>query len=438
MIYPTARAVALAAAGAPVALVAGLYAGGVWPVAAAWGGFAAALVLVDAGLGASRRRMEAVVASPRELSAGGEDAVLGVDLAFSRGPAPRRAEVAIAVNDRMSAWPGLGTAVVEQRRAAARFRLHAERRGLGRIEALWVRWQGPLGLAFKQRRLDAPEPIPVTTDIAGAKAEAVRLFARDAQHGEKVEFDRGEGSEYQSLHEFEPGMDPRTIDWKQSARHGQLLAKEYQTERNHPVYLVLDTGRLMCEPVESAPKIDRALNAALLMGYACLKMGDRVGLYAFDAKPRVFTKAAAGVRAFPALQAMAARVDYSTEETNFTLGLTNLSSQLDRRALVVIFTDFADSVGAELMMETLSRLTRRHQVMFVVFRDQELEALAHAEPLSPDDVSRAVVAGALLKERQVVLTRLRRMGAEIVEAPLERVGVLLIARYLDLKRRNRL
>ena len=439
MIYPTGRAIAAAALGAPLALAAGLYAGGVWPLAAAWGALVGGLVAADAVLGASRRRLAVTIQAPGEISAGGDDGQLEIGLTFARGLfTPRRAELALATNDRLTARPDRGGAQVSERQARLRFRLHAERRGEGRIESLWVRWRGPLGLAFKQRRVDAPEPIPVISDIARAKEEAIRLFSRDAAHGEKIEFDRGEGSEFQSLREFEAGMDQRTIDWKQSARHGQLLSKEYRTERNHPIYLVLDTGRLMCEPLDGAPKIDRALNAALLLGYACLKTGDRVGLFAFDARPRVFSKAAAGVRAFPVLQSVAARVDYSNEETNFALGLTSLSSELDRRALVVVFTDFADSIGAELMMETLARLAKRHQVMFVVFRDQELEDAAQAEPLAPDDVSRAVVAGALLKERQVVLTRLRRMGVEIVEAPLERVGSLLIARYLDLKRRDRL
>jgi len=439
MIYPTGRAIAAAALGAPIALAAGLYADGLWPMAAGWGILVGGLIVIDAALGASRQALGVSIDSPAQLSAAGEDGRIEIGLSFSRGRfAPSRAELALATNDRLTARPERGTAEVSGRTAKLSVRLHAERRGQGRIDSVWVRWRGPLGLAYKQRQVQAERAIAVISDIATAKEDAVRLFSRDAPQGQKLDIDRGEGSEFQALREFETGMDTRSIDWKQSARHGRLVSKEYRTERNTPIYLALDTGRLMCEPLEGAPKIDRALNAALLLGYACLKTGDRVGLFAFDARPQIFSKAAPGVTAFPILQSVAARVDYSNEETNFTLGLTSLSSQLDRRALVVIFTDFTDSIGAELMMETLARLARRHQIMFVVFRDQELEDVANAEPLAPDDVSRAVVAGALLKERQVVLTRLKRMGVEIVEAPLEQVGARLISRYLDLKRRNRL
>ena len=42
----------------------------------------------------------------------------------------------------------------------------------------------------------------------------------------------------------------------------------------------------------------------------------------------------------------------------------------------MVFTDFADTTSAELMIENVARLMRRHLVLFVVFRDEELEAMA--------------------------------------------------------------
>jgi uncharacterized protein (DUF58 family) len=231
-------------------------------------------------------------------------------------------------------------------------------------------------------------------------------------------------------------MDRRTIDWKQSARHGTLLAKEFRAERNHPVILALDTGRLMCQPLAGLPRIDHALNAALLLAYVSLKAGDRAGLYGFDARPNISSGPLSGPNAFAHIQRLAASVDYSTEETNYTLGLTQLSGQLSRRTLVVVFTDFADTTSAELMLDNVSRLLSQHLVIFVVMRDDELEDLQRQAPTNADDVSRAVVAAALLRERELVVTRLRRLGVQIVEAPADQIGPALLSRYLDLKRRD--
>ena len=103
---------------------------------------------------------------------------------------------------------------------------------------------------------------------------------------------------------------------------------------------------------------------------------------------------------------------------------------------MVVFTDFADTTSAELMLDNVARLLSQHLVIFVVMRDDELEDLARQRPVSADDVSRAVVAQALLRERDLVVARLRRLGVQVVEAPADRIGPALIDRYLDLKRRD--
>jgi uncharacterized protein (DUF58 family) len=232
-------------------------------------------------------------------------------------------------------------------------------------------------------------------------------------------------------------MDRRLVDWKQSARHMNLLAKEVRAERNHQIAFAIDTGRLMCEPVGGAPRVDRALNAALMLAYVGLKLGDRVAFFGFDAHPHLQTGFVAGPRAFTQLKALTASLDYSTNETNHTLGLATLAERLQRRSMVVVFTDFADTISAELMVENVARLARRHMIVFVAFHDEELETLRGANPQTPDDVSRAVIAHQLLRERSLVLARLRRLGVHIVDAPADRLGPELVRAYDELRRRER-
>ncbi|MEO8114209.1 MAG: DUF58 domain-containing protein, partial [Phenylobacterium sp.] len=320
--------------------------------------------------------------------------------------------------------------------AVAGAELKTVRRGEGEVSQLWLRWRGPLGLVWKQVREAPARKVLVTPNIQAVKDEAIRLFSREAIFGIKTQLETGDGSEFDALREMVGGMDTRTIDWNQSARHRKLLAKEFRTERNHPIVFALDCGRLMCEPLLGVPRIDRALNAALLLAYVSLKLGDRAGLFAFDAKPRIYSGALSGAGAFAHLQRLATGIDYSTEETNYTLGLTQLGAALERRSLVVVFTDFADTTSAELMLENVARLLRRHLVLFVVMRDEELETIARREPVTADDVSRAVTVDALLKGREVVASRLRRLGAHIVDAPSDKIGASLISAYLDLKRRD--
>jgi len=434
VIYPTRRAIFLTAAGAPAGVILGLIAPGLWLVGAAWAAAALALVLVDAVLGSSRHALRLKTTSPQSLGVGAV-AKIHVDAEFAP-PSPQAAELVLETNLLLAISPARLRLTVRERTAAGAFDLSPVRRGEGRLERLFVRWQGPLGLVWKQTTEPLGRAVAVTPNIRAIKDEAIRLFARDSLFGLKSQIELGEGSEYHALKEFQAGHDRGAVDWKQSARHAKLLVKEHRTERNHHLVFAVDTGRLMSEPVDGQPRLDRAINAALLLAYVGLKMGDRVAMFGFGDRPHSLSGAVAGAGAFGLLQRLAAELDYSDEETNYTLGLTTLAGELQRRSLIVVFTDFADATSAELMIENVGRLMRRHLVLFVAFRDEELEQMVRAEPLSPDDVSRAVIAAALLREREVVLERLRRLGVEIIDSPPDRLGPDLLNRYMALKRKD--
>ena len=112
------------------------------------------------------------------------------------------------------------------------------------------------------------------------------------------------------------------------------------------------------------------------------------------------------------------------------------AARLERRSLVILFTDFVDTISAELMLENVRRLTDKHIVVFATFEDEALSGLIDAEPQGAEDVSRAVIADTLLQEREVVFRKLQRMGVQIVETTPERFGSELVSRYLDIKRRE--
>ncbi len=437
MIYPTRRAVLIAAGIAPAALVIALFAPAWWTAGLALVVLLVTLCGVDALAGAATRQVSAACEGPGVAGVGEEMAMLALVRFAGRAPAPAFAEAALDVEGPAAAPAGWRAPVeLDGGEGAACFALTSERRGTVRLTALWLRWPGPLGLVWKQRRLALDRAVLVLPDIRPVRADAARIVSRDALHGMIAQLQLGEGAEFEALADYRQGMDRRAIDWKQSARHTRLIAKEYRTERNHNVVMALDSGRAMCEPVAGVPRIDRAASAALLAAWVALKEGDRVGFFAFDSRPRAASAPISGPRAFPMLQRIAAGIDYSDNETNYTLALATLASGIARRSLVVVFTEFTDTISAELMLAALGPLLRRHVVLFVVPRDEELESFVAAEPVEADDVSRAVTAAALLRERGLVLTRLRHLGVHVVEAAASEAGPALVRAYLDIKRRS--
>ncbi len=428
MILPSRRLILLAALGAPLGLLIGVIAPGLWLLPLGW--IVLLLALAGYDLAVAPTRAAVAIAAPRSVSVG-EDFTLRL---AAEGRAPRHLRAALAADARLAAADG-GRATFGKDGAAALV-LTGIRRGAAKLGQLDLRWRGPLGLAWRQRRQVIDCELFVTPDIRPVRDQGVAILTRDARTGMMAQLETGQGGEFDALAEYQPGMDRRRLDWKSSARHSKLLAKEYRAERDNNIVLAFDCGRTMVEPLAGLARLDRAISAGLLTAYVSLKMGDRVSLFGFDARPRVAGAALTGVGAFAGLQKLAAGLDYSSEETNFTLSLSTLAQRLDRRSLILLFTDFTDTTSAELMLRATGRLLKRHVLICVVLRDDELETLAAAEPRDADDISRAVIAAGLLRERRIVLTRLKRMGVEVLEAPWAELGPQLARRYLETKRRR--
>ena len=437
MIAPTPRAVWLMAAGVPFLVLISILSPSLWALSGAWIVGVSGLILFDAVRSARLTAFSAEVDAPQLLYIDATDPV-PVAYHFANGPLPDRLETKLDGNAHLVDMPARGLKGFDGRSRPYAFEVTARRRGEAKLETLWTRWTGPLGLVQKLAKQELSLTLLVTPNTRWVKEEAVRIYARDADFGIKRQLDRGDGSEFDALREFSSGMDRRAIDWKHSARHRQLLAKEFRTERNHNIVFAFDTSRLMCEPLGGVPKIDRAINAALLLAYVSLRSGDKTALYSFDARPGLASGILTGPHAFTHMQAMAARLDYTTNEANYTLALTDLSSRLERRSLIILFTDFVDTVSAELMLDTIARLTSRHLVLFATFHDAALEHMIDAPPSTPHAISRAVIADTLLSERELVFRRLQRLGVQVVETAPERFGSSLISRYLEIKRREML
>jgi uncharacterized protein (DUF58 family) len=433
LIVPTPRAALLAALAAPVSLVIAAAAPGAWVVAPAAGGVLLALILFDGLMAGRLADWRLIAPTDSEI---GNPATLAVLAEILRG-APGRVEASIALDPRLS--PS-GRAMIVLARDGESWRgeavLTPVRRGTATLDRIWLRWTGPLGLGARQVSHALERSLRIRPDLSAVRSPALQHFLRDAQTGMVARRIRGEGTQFEALREYEPGMDRRRIDWKTSGRHTRLFARENEAERNNQIVFAFDCGQAMCAPVDGLPRIDRAVSAALTAAWIALKGGDRVMLFGFARKPELATPFYGETRRFHRLQTAAAALDYRAEEPNFTLALATLAQRLKRRSLIVLFSDFADPTAAEIMIESLGRLVDRHLVLFVTFADSELEALQAMEPDTLDTLATAVAADTLARQRAVVLQRLRQRGIDVIEAPWQAIGYRLIDRFLEAKRKG--
>lgn len=433
-ILPTASAAWLTALAAPVAIVIAATAPNAWLVVPAAAVALLLLIVLDGALAGKladwrvHAPADSEVGEPLRIIVAAD--ILGrisrsaVEAALQVDPRlddDGRIEVALTFDPGSDSWQGVADTV-------------PNRRGTAPIGKLWLRWSGPLGLGARQVTHELDQEIRIWPDLSPIRSPELQNYLRDSQFGLIARRIRGEGTQFEALSEYEAGMDRRRIDWKASARHTKLYARENESERNNQIVFAFDCGQAMCEPVEGLPRIDRAVTAALTASYVALKGGDRVSLFGFAKRPEIMTPFVGDTRAFHQLQSAAAGLDYHAEEPNFTLALASLTARLQRRSLVVLFTDFTDPTGAELMIESVGRLVDKHLVLFVTIQDAELEEMAEADPNTLDDLAAAVTANTLTKQRALVLLRLRQMGVDIIEAPWDQIGYRLIDSYLNIKR----
>jgi uncharacterized protein (DUF58 family) len=299
------------------------------------------------------------------------------------------------------------------------------------------RHRGPLGLLWWERQQRLDQRIAVLVNLPAVRQRAARQIEQRQLHsGSRIERHVGDGSDFDSLREFVVGMDRRSIDWKATARHREVLSRQFRVERDHAVMLCLDTGRLMGEPLAGLPRLDHAIAGALQLANLAVRAGDRVGLYTFADGPQQLLLPQPGLPALRAVQERLTTLSYSDAETNFTHALTDLLQRLRRRTLVVLFTDFVDSVTAELMLRHLRWLQRRHLLLFVALRDPLLATLMAQPHRQIEDLHRAVLAAELQRERALVLERIRAAGAKVLDAGPAAIEQGLVQRYLEIKRRE--
>ena len=170
----------------------------------------------------------------------------------------------------------------------ARYDVEIDRRGQHAFGDVVVRWRSPLGLWERQRHFEVPGAARVYPDFGRLRDAATRGRASEERVPVRSRRRPGGENEFQRLRPYVPGDAYRHIDWKATARRNEFITREFGQESNQNLIFLLDCGRMMSARSGALTAFDHALNAAVLLGQRALRHGDRVGLLAFDSKPRVW------------------------------------------------------------------------------------------------------------------------------------------------------
>ncbi|MDO0927426.1 DUF58 domain-containing protein [Streptomyces sp. TG1A-8] len=323
----------------------------------------------------------------------------------------------------------------ERRRVTTRLR--PTRRGDRRADRVTIRSYGPLGLFARQGTHKVPWSVRVLPPFTSRKHLPSKLARLRELDGRTSMLTRGEGTEFDSLREYVPGDDTRSIDWRATARQSTVAVRTWRPERDRHILLVLDTGRTSAGRVGDAPRLDAALDAALLLAALASRAGDRVDLLAYDRRVRALVQGRSAGDLLPSLVNAMAVLEPELVETDARgLSATALRSA-PRRSLIVLFTTLDAAPVEQGLLPVLPQLTQRHTVLIASVADPFVARMAQARG-DAESVYEAAAAAQAQSERQRTAEQLRRHGVTVVDAMPDDLSPALADAYLALKAAGRL
>jgi uncharacterized protein (DUF58 family) len=311
------------------------------------------------------------------------------------------------------------------------------RRGDRTAAHVTVRSIGPLGLAGRQRRHRVPWSVRVLPPFTSRKFLPEKLAKLRELDGAVALNRRGQGTEFDSLREYVDGDDVRSIDWRATARRGDVVVRTWRPERDRRLVCVLDTGRTSAARVGDTPRLDAALDACLLLAAVAARAGDRVDLLAADSVVRASVEGASRNEVLPTLVQAMAPLEPALVESDAQLIVAEVLRRERKRALVVLFTSLDAEPIEQGLLPVLAGLTSRHTVVLAAVGDPRVAELAGRRG-DTEAVYDAAAAERALADRRRVIGQLRRRGVLLVDAPADTFASAVADEYLSLKAAGRL
>ncbi|MYK68177.1 MAG: DUF58 domain-containing protein [Gammaproteobacteria bacterium] len=315
------------------------------------------------------------------------------------------------------------------------YRMRPRARGFLELGDMHLRALGPLGLAWTRVTVPATDVVRVQPGI--------RDFLRDRKHslrrplhemGPRRTRMRAEGTEFESLREYVKGDDPRTIDWKASARRRHFLVRNYQAERGQHLVLAIDAGRHMRETILDRERADIALAASMLLASRAQAYGDRLGVMVFD--DRIRHLSAPRRVNLPRLAETLTGVETRLVEPNYPLAMATLGRTFSKRSLVVLFSDVIDETVSRALVRSLGRIARAHLPLAVTIGNPGLEKAAGQVVGTDGDAFRRAAAAELVQARALALQAMRRSGILVVDVPPAETLAATLDKYMEVKERG--
>ena len=296
---------------------------------------------------------------------------------------------------------------------------------------------GPLKLVRRRFVFQQEQTVKVYPSYVQMRRFSLMAVANHMQQtGVKRLRKLGHSMEFEQIKEYVRGDDYRTINWKATARHGNLMVNNFTDERSQQIYCLINKGRVMKMPFEGMTLLDYAINASLVISNVALQKQDKAGLITFGQNLDAFLPADKK----PAQINLILETLYK-QQTNFLEpDLEKLFSvvrnRIAHRSLLVLFTNFESFESLQRELPFLKRLAHYHLLMVVFFENTELKQLTEAKAATIEDIYVKTIADKYRHEKKLIAKELQAHGIIAVLTTPQMLTINTMNKYLELKNRQ--
>ncbi|MGK0360973.1 MAG: hypothetical protein ACI9U2_003287 [Bradymonadia bacterium] len=219
---------------------------------------------------------------------------------------------------------------------------------------------------------------------------------------------KGQGMSFDEVRAYNPGDDPRRIDWNVTARTGMPHVKTFVEERELTVLIVVDMSGSMAFGTRGDSKRRIAARLAAMMAFSAISNGDRVGLVAFADDIECYVPPKRGRKHVLRIIDEILSFDPVGQGTNIAGALEFISRVTRRKAVVLLVSDFLDSDYER----ALNIASQRHDLIPMTIIDPAEEALPNLGLLFVEDAETgqlmAIDSGSTAVRRRFADTQLSR------------------------------
>lgn len=295
----------------------------------------------------------------------------------------------------------------------------------------------PLGLAQRRFIFDCNATVPTYPSFQQLKRYQLLAFTNKLNEiGIRRLRKLGSSTEFERIKEYVIGDDYKKVNWKATARRGDIMVNTYTDEKSQHIYCLIDKGRNMKMPFEGLTLLDYAINASLVVANVALLKHDKAGLLTFSNKPETFLPADRKGMQMEMILENLYRQQTNFLEADFEALYAQVHNKIKSRSLLILFTNFESIVSFQRQLPYLRRLAKHHLLLVIFFENTELKQVRDKPADNLEDIYIKTIADKFSFEKRLIAKELQQHGILSVLTTPQQVTIDAINKYIELKARQ--